>query len=451
MKPIRHILADQKGAYFLMSAIVLSVMVGFAALGVEIGRWYAIQAEMSKSIDGAAFAGAKNISNPKFSDSFGNTDPALLQAFAEEVATANFPPGLLDTDTPIFNAVLDTNGKMDVTGTVNSLNKLTTNFETGTHTTALGATGSAKLRLAEIALILDISGSMSRNGAPINELRDGARQFVSNFADYNADHKFGLVAFASGVETQRDLATDFLTDMDSKIAVLTPDNGGTNMEHAFTNALALDWAPPQMGLPVNERTRQTAIFFSDGEPTAFYDEFTYKGNTHNAIGQVYVDGGRVIDDMKEPHLLQEDYSSPYISRMPRTGNGQNSGSCGSSSVKWHVFEDPLYGFASAQPPVSAGFEQCNIGYDGSDYGKWPLDNYVRWVAAEKTRNHAQALKDAGIEVYTIGLAITPSGADEAFMKSLATDDDHAKFADSASDLDGIFQEIANQLKLVLVS
>ena len=33
MKPIRQILGNQKGAYFLMSAIVLGTMVGFAALG----------------------------------------------------------------------------------------------------------------------------------------------------------------------------------------------------------------------------------------------------------------------------------------------------------------------------------------------------------------------------------------------------------------------------------
>ena len=40
MKNLGSKIDNQKGAYFLMSAIVLSIMVGFAALGVEIGRWY---------------------------------------------------------------------------------------------------------------------------------------------------------------------------------------------------------------------------------------------------------------------------------------------------------------------------------------------------------------------------------------------------------------------------
>ena len=41
---------------------------GFAALGVEVGRWYAIQGELGKAIDGAAFAGAQNVNNPNIPD-----------------------------------------------------------------------------------------------------------------------------------------------------------------------------------------------------------------------------------------------------------------------------------------------------------------------------------------------------------------------------------------------
>ena len=174
MKPNRQVLANQNGAYLLMSAIVLGAMVGFAALGVEIGRWYGIQAEISKSIDGAAFAGAKNVSNPKFP-----TD-AELEAFVLEVANANFPPGLLDTDTPVFTADLDAEGKVTVNGNVHSMNHMTTVFDTGTAMTNLGAAGSAKLRKAEVAMVLDVSGSMNTGNA-IDDLRTGADTFVNNF------------------------------------------------------------------------------------------------------------------------------------------------------------------------------------------------------------------------------------------------------------------------------
>ena len=64
------------------------------------------------------------MSNPKFA-----TD-AELEAFVLEVAQANFPPGLLDTDTPVFVANKDVNGKVTVNASVHSLNHLTTVFDT---------------------------------------------------------------------------------------------------------------------------------------------------------------------------------------------------------------------------------------------------------------------------------------------------------------------------------
>ena len=53
-----RIIHNQQGTYLVISAIILSVMFGLSALGIEAGRWYAIQGDLSKSIDGAAFAGS---------------------------------------------------------------------------------------------------------------------------------------------------------------------------------------------------------------------------------------------------------------------------------------------------------------------------------------------------------------------------------------------------------
>ena len=76
-----------------------------------------------------------------------------------------------------------------------------------------------------------------------------------------------------------------------------------------------------------------------------------------------------------------------------------------------------------------------------------LSDYVTWVAKQKTLDNAQLLKDDGIELYTIGLG----DADVTMLQAMATDLDHAFFANSSSELQGIFQQIANKLKLVLVS
>ena len=62
-------------------------------------------------------------------------------------------------------------------------------------------------------------------------------------------------------------------------------------------------------------------------------------------------------------------------------------------------------------------------------------------------DHATELKTFGIEIYTIGLG----DIDQGFLTTLATDAGHAFFANDSSELEGIFQEIANKLKLILVS
>lgn len=440
MKPHRHILGNQKGAYFMMSAIVLSVMVGFAALGVEIGRWYGIQAEISKSIDGAAFAGAKNVSNPLFQDANGNSDPAALEGFVEQVATANFPPGLLGTDTPTFTAVLDTDGKVTVNGQVHSLNNLTTVFNTGTSATDLYAVGSAKLRNAEIVLVLDVSGSMSSGGA-IDDLKTGATTFVENFQSFQKDHKFALIKYATGVLIPVPLQYDFVDPMANEISNLNP-TGGTNIEDALGQAVTLPWATGQQLLPVNERTRQVVILFSDGHPSAFRAEFKYNGNDIDAVGLLVGSPPtnwyrKLGKPDKQWETLTSDYAYDH-------GDGRSSGNsvCGDPTTKWYIFQDQNYGISAYGSPMSSySFEDCDV-QQNPDFV-----DYAKWLVKQMALDHAAQLKTNGIEIYSIGLG----SVDESFMGMLATDVDHAFFTNDAADLQGIFQTIANKLKLILVS
>ncbi len=436
MKSLRHILADQKGAYFLMSALVLGAMVGFAALGVEIGRWYAIQAEISKSIDGAAFAGAKNVSNQKF------PNPSDLEDFVEEVAAANFPPGLLDTGAPTFIADLDANGKVTVNGTVDSNNKLTMIFDSGAAHTTLGESGSAKLRQAEIALILDFSGSMDApDPQPIVDLRDGATIFVNNFQSFEKDHRFALITFANGVKTPFPMAHDFVQDMTDQIDLLLDPIGGTNAEDAIAQARALPWSPDQMNLPINERTRQVVIFFTDGKPTAFRGGFTRDGTFYDAT----IPDGSV--SLRKHDEYYEYVASNYKAHPSGNGSGNSYKNCVNSDdgsdkdVKWDIFSDVKYGLnSSVYPPFNgAGVNDC--------FKRSQLQPYVTAVSRQKAIDNMEDLKGDGIEVYTIGLG----DADENLLKSMATDHDHAFFANSSAELQGIFQEIANELKLILVS
>ena len=52
---------NQRGAVAIIFALCLIVLIGFVAIGTEVGRWYHVRAELSKAVDAAALSGAANI------------------------------------------------------------------------------------------------------------------------------------------------------------------------------------------------------------------------------------------------------------------------------------------------------------------------------------------------------------------------------------------------------
>ena len=134
----RRSVANQKGAVLIIFALLLLVLIGFAALAMEAGRWYMIRAELSKSVDAAALAGAKNISNPY-------VDPLVL---AQEFGQENFPkgyagtPAMGTTGAATFNAVQLPDQRIQVTGSVTALAYLAQLF--GVNQVAVNATGVAR-------------------------------------------------------------------------------------------------------------------------------------------------------------------------------------------------------------------------------------------------------------------------------------------------------------------
>jgi len=429
-KPVRN----QRGSYFAMSALVLLVMFGFAALGVEAARWYAVQGELAKSIDGAAFAGAKNVNNPNIPD---------LNLFVEQVAQANFADGLLGTDTAQFIVTPDGNGKITVAGSTNALNTLAKGYNPAYDKTHVATAGSAKLRNAEIGLVLDVSGSMG--GTPIANLRDGAKQFVENFSDQENHSKFSMITFASGVQKPFDLGHNYVSPLTTAINGLNAQ-GWTNAADGLAQANALPWSD-QSGLPANERGKQVVIFFSDGNPTAFRGDFTFKGTQYDGVaagGDTSVDRNLYRPDQQHQSFATND--------VDKTGDGKTSGNTACPSyyrngnwtkdnVKWHIFEDSTYGLDNVSETNGLDPEQCYINENN------PLSFYTNWLYKQKALDNAQALKDRGIEIYTIGLG----NVDQTYLEQLSSGSEFSYYTTDPAELAGIFQQIANILKLVLVS
>jgi hypothetical protein len=310
--------------------------------------------------------------------------------------------------------------------------------------TALGATGAAKLRKAEVALVLDVSGSMT-NGNAIDDLKTGADTFVNNFQSFQKDHKFALITFATGVQTPVPLSNDFVFDMTNEIGGLAAA-GGTNTEDALGQAFNLPWEPGQLALPANERTRQVVILFSDGNPTGFRGQFKSNGADLDAVALLH--NGEPPANVWGQFGQHDTQVNYFGSNVDKLGDGKSSGSaCGvGDTTQWKIFDDPTYGISAygQSPMTNYSSPYCVPGNPIEPPG---LVDYTIWLTRQMAIDHASELKGMGITLYTIGLG----AIDQTFLETLATDTDHAFFANDPSELEGIFQTIANQLKLILVS
>ena len=186
-----HIRASkQSGFVMVYMAVGLTTLLLFSGVAVDSGRGYLVKSQLSKAVDGAALAAARNLNsgNPK--------------AEAVRVFKANFPPGYLGTST----ATDPTNDPGFFSSSVNPQTGINTVRVTATATLPttfmqlgnmmemnVGSTGEATRRMVDLSLVLDVSSSIGwRWGA----VRDAARTFVNSFDPLN--DRISLVLFGNG-------------------------------------------------------------------------------------------------------------------------------------------------------------------------------------------------------------------------------------------------------------
>ncbi|HME43475.1 MAG TPA: vWA domain-containing protein [Syntrophorhabdales bacterium] len=424
----RTIVANQKGAVLILFALLLLVLIGFVALAMEAGRWYMIRAELSKSVDAAALAGAKNISNPY-------VNPLTL---AQEFGQANFPTGYAGTPATgtgaaAFTASQPANHQIQVTGSVMALAYLARLF--GVNQVTTSTSGVAKMNQVEIMLVLDRSGSMA--GQPESDLKNAAITFLQFFTDTQATDKVGLISFATSVTVAFPLSNNFVTPMTAAINAMTAV-GATNTEDAIAQASGPSGFTNQTGIPGNQRVQQFLILFTDGNPTAFRGTFKNNNTNYDAV----VCGTGNYCDQVWPQLGNPN-SETWLNVNPvPTGDGLStsstsccSGNSCTQTTQWNIF--------STYPVPGYGPQSCNI---PSQFGP-PLAPYICQTAITMAIANAQTLKNNGVMIYTIGLGVN---INQNFLASISSGTSFQYYAPTSSDLLSIFNLIAKDIKLRLV-
>jgi len=457
---MREIIDNQRGAFVVIFALALLVILGFVALGIEGGRWYLVRAELAKGVDSAALNAAKNISNPY-------VDRLVL---AEEFGRENFQAGFLGTPgagvgTVDFTATMVETDKVSVTGNVNATATLAKLF--GINTIPVSATSVAQKKEVEIMMILDRSGSMS--GTKMTDLKraaagdsgaSGRKGFIDYFRDTQDKDKVGLVSFAtsvgkkiSGVNDSRadvPLGTNTVNAVESAVFAMSA-TGGTNTSGALGMAgnAAKGGFTDQTGVPGSNRVQQFAVFFSDGQPTCFSGSFKYRNTDYNAVA-CSSQNCRSWEACSFYEDLGYQYQEGWLNINPLpTGDGSTtqrylcgsfcsySSCCNTYTTRWFIFDTrPVSGYSPTYINIPTNR------FNGSN-------GYVCSTARDLALQYAQDLKSKGIKIYVIGLG-SSNEIDETYLRSLSSGSGFTYIAPTSADLQAVFNAVAKDIKLRLV-
>jgi uncharacterized protein YegL len=447
---------NQRGAIAVIFVILLFVLIGFAALGIDAGRWYLAREKLKEAADAAAMAGVQAYG---FSAS-GNCDE--WEALAEDVLKENFPDGYLGcqlSDGDIDIAVDDNmkaSGQLMVKATACA--NCTTTFARifGIDTVRVCASEDysvAERVPVEIMLVLDRSGSM---GGRMPDLRDAAKSFADHFQCAQDVDKMGLITYATGVMVDFPLSNDFIRDNITDIIdnVKIRDSVGdedTNMEDAIDQADDPVFKPgdepgdprvgdtkgftDQSGFAENERVKQFLVFFTDGKANSFRGIFTQNNIDYDAvIPDPYDTGWYIIHCLRDPY-----YGTSIGVHFQPTGDGKLAAdsACGCENTRWHVFDDPRYPITGYSDPY------CNI--NDRDLQEYVYDAAGESTAPQMAIDHAQELKDKDIIIYCIGLGrVNP-----VLLKGIASKDEYYYKAPSSTEMKRIFNQVAMEIKKYL--
>jgi VWA domain-containing protein/putative Flp pilus-assembly TadE/G-like protein len=413
---------SEAGAVLIAVTLFLLVMLGFAAAGTEAGRWFLVRAELSKSVDSGALAGARNLSNP-------HVDPSVLAA---EFGQENFQSGYLGTPgsgqgSVTFDVQLSGGDKVRVDGRTSAVAILGKIL--GFDQVPVSATGVAQMRKVEIMLILDRSGSM--NGQPMADLKVAAKSFIDFFTDTQTRDRMGMISFATGVIVNHRMGTNYVTTMKQSVDAMQA-SGHTNPEDALDQANGPLGFADQSAIAPAERIQQFAVFFSDGRPNTFRGTFKKGAVTYDATA--FVNGNCDPGDVNVTNatLYRTDVEQPMPVIARPTGPGVFPSPCLIPTTKWNIFNtQPVPGYAP---------NACNIPDPA-------LGNYVCGLAAAMAVQKSQELKNSGIIVFSIGLG---ERINSDFLRALATGPEQVYIAPTSDQLASIFQKVAQDIKLRLV-
>jgi Mg-chelatase subunit ChlD len=261
---------SQEGFTFAYIAATMTLLLLFTGLAVDSGRAYVVKINLSKAVDGAALAAARNLNTG------GNPRDEAVRVFK-----ANFPQGYMGTLASIDPTAAADFFSQQVnaqTGT-NIVNvKATTVMATSfmrlgnIDTVTVTAAGEATRRMVDLSLAVDVSGSIGSKWATVAA---AVRDFINGF---DALHdRLALMTFSNGV-TMRDQMPSSRGFNKSKLISDVPNTlpgGVTSMAEAVYRA----WDELRTVQTGEQSGLRVIVVFTDGSPNTVPGLFDTSGQS----------------------------------------------------------------------------------------------------------------------------------------------------------------------------
>ena len=490
MKMSRARLSSERGYTLIYMAIMLAVLCIFTGLAVDSGRAYVVKAQLTKAVDGAALAAARNLNSG---------DP---KSEAVRVFNANFPTGYFGTfattnptsDPGFFSSSVDPATGVN-TVRVTAKTKLPTTFIqlANINEVEVASMGEATRRMVDLSIVLDVSGSI---GSKWGAVRDATRVFIDSFDSKN--DRVALMTFGDGGKVLDPMNTARGFDK-TKVKADVPNTlpgGSTNMVEGLYHGwdeLRVVPAGQQSGLRV-------IVLFTDGCSNGVPGSWDPKLGFGRALRtydfpKVSPDpDGATWDDPVIAGLFDTSSGTPDPSVNIRPSNWNNrclvAGDFGPNcpaAVKYMPLKSYHAYRRSSGIPTSFDFMSNTLKVDGTvqssarplrdkdtnpaspTFNRYPTEV---WNINNAARNLVEIISDAArsdtsgdypIRIYTIGMGEllrynlgTRKEKAEDILKRMSNDKSSLDFnpaqlegkyyfAQTAADVGPAFQQLQNQL------
>jgi Flp pilus assembly protein TadG len=391
---------NERGQILPMFVVLLPILLLFVGLTLDLGIAYVTKTSLSKASDAAALAAMRNFKQGQ----------ATATTLARNAFDANYTAFGSNSPAPSVSIVFTTDANNNTVVNVNASATLSTFFLgvlPGFKTLAVSTSAQTTRPKLIMALVLDKSGSMNRNGGA-TALPPAVINFLTYFDD--TTDRVAEVSFSSISAVDVPIRTGFTSPITSAVNSMafrgtTFTQSGLQSGQTQINSVSV---------ASGENVVKAAIFFTDGWANTIQNNLNCPAVTLLNVGGC------------SPPEAAVGWCSNYSFMDPVTGSGR---SCGATTF----------------PSQSAGSTMpLNIANISND-------------AMYRANQTANTMRAQGILIYSIGLGNKIS---QQFLQQIANDPasttfdstqpiGEAVFAPTAADLQGVFRDIANKILLRL--